>query len=123
VSPARRARAHLVASITCHGCLTTGVISASEKEETFSATGDVERLVRPALEHTPPHTILLSFPRTSGPNPSPHSPPLPLFHSLPLSCEDATMLLVRLVQKTEKASRGEAFSLRDPSVNILFVPR
>ena len=49
---------------------------------TFADAGDVERHVRPALEHTPPHTILLSFPRTSGPNPSPHSPPLPLFHSL-----------------------------------------
>ena len=33
------------------------------------------------------------------------------------------MLLVRLVQKTEKASRGGAFSPRDPAVNILFVPR
>ena len=33
------------------------------------------------------------------------------------------MLLVRLVQKTEKASRDGAFSSRDPAVDILFMPR
>ena len=33
------------------------------------------------------------------------------------------VVLVQLVQKTEKASRDGAFSSRGPAVNIFFVPR
>ena len=108
-------------------CLTACALAASETEETFSAEGAVERLSRSALEPTPPHITPRPFPRTCGPIAPPRSPPSASHSSLPLSSQGATrehkVVLVRLVQKTEKASRDGAFSSRDPTVDIFFVPR
>ena len=101
----------------------TLTVAASENEETLSTVDAVEQKVRSALQATPPHTTPRPFPRTCGPTAPPRSPPSASHSSLPLSCEDATMLLVWLVQKTEKASRAGAFSSRDPAVTIFLKPR
>ena len=99
------------------------VVTLIVDQETFNAGEAVGRFRRSALEPTSPHITPRPFPLTCGPKSSPRSPPLPLFHSLPLSCADATMVLVQLVYKTEKASRGGAFSPRDPADDIFFEPR
>ena len=53
----------------------------------------------------------------------PARPHLPLIPHFPCPLRMPREVLVRLQQKTEKASRGGAFSPRDPADDIFFMPR
>ena len=90
---------------------------------TLSAVEAVGRLLRCALEPTPPPIIRHSFPPTSSPKPSPRSPPSASHASHARVARLAVMVTIMLAEMIEKTSRDGAFSSRGPDVNILFVLR